>query len=210
MNILDSLEWRYATKKFDTNTILPESIIERISMAFNLTATSYGLQPIKLKIVKNKALQHKMRDAAMGQEQVSTASHVLVFCIENEVSNDFINAYFENIKKDRNTNIKAINAYNQVLIDRFAKKTVAQIKDWATKQAYLALGNLLTVCAIEKIDSCPMEGFIPEQINELLNLNQESLSAVLLLPIGKRANDDTNATLKKVRRPLHSIVEVIS
>jgi len=85
------------------------------------------------------------------------------------------------------------------LIDRFSVKTASQIKDWATKQAYLALGNLLTVCAVEQIDSCPMEGFIPKQIDEILALEKENLSSVLLLPIGKRAEDDENAIHKKVR-----------
>jgi len=161
-----------------------------------LTATSYGLQPIKLKIVKNKSLQAKMYKASMNQEQVSTASHVLVFCIENNISEDFINSYFDTIKSTREEDIEGVDAYNKVLIDRFSVKTASQIKDWATKQAYLALGNLLTVCAVEQIDSCPMEGFIPKQIDEL--------------PIGKRAEDDENAIHKKVRRPLESIVEVIS
>lgn len=210
MNILDSLEWRYATKLFDNTIILSDDAIERLSIAFNLTATSYGLQPIQLKIVKNKELQVKMREASMGQIQVSSASHVLVFCIENEINEDFINTYFKTIKNTREDDIKGVDAYNKVLVDRFSVKTTAQIKDWATKQAYLALGNLLTVCAVEQIDSCPMEGFVPKQMDKILGLEEENLSSVLLLPIGKRAKDDENATHKKVRRPLKSVVEIIS
>jgi len=210
MNILDSLEWRYATKKFDNITILTEKAIERLSIAFNLTATSYGLQPIQLKIVKNKGLQARMKEASMGQEQVSTASHVLVFCVENKISKAFINAYFDTIKETREGDIQGVDVYNKILVDRFSVKTAEQIKDWATKQAYLALGNLLTVCAVEQIDSCPMEGFIPKQIDEILELEKENLSSVLLLPIGKRAEDDKNAVHKKVRRPLKSIVGMIS
>jgi len=210
MNILESLEWRYATKKFDNTTILPNEVIERLSIAFNLTATSYGLQPIKLKIVKNKELQEVMRGASMGQEQVSTASHVLVFCIENEITEAFINSYFKNMKHIRKEDIEGVDIYNETIKKRFLQKTKDQVKDWATKQAYLALGNLLTVCAVEKVDSCPMEGFVPQQIDEILGLEKENLSSVLLLPIGKRASDDENAVHKKVRRPLHSIVELIS
>lgn len=210
MDVLESLQWRYATKKFDNSTVLSEVIIERLSIAFNLTATSYGLQPIKLKIVANKELQDKMRKASFDQEQVSTASHVMVLCIENEISEAFINAYFDTMKLTRTEDIEGVDAYNKVLIDRFSVKTKAQVKDWATKQAYLALGNLLTVCALEEVDSCPMEGFIPKQIDEILGLENENLSSVLLLPIGKRAVDDENAIHKKVRRPLESIVEVIS
>lgn len=208
MNILESLEWRYAAKKFDNNEILSSEIIDRLAVAFNLTATSYGLQPIKLKVVSNKKLQLQMKDAAMGQEQVSTASHVLVFCIENKVDEQFINTYFDLIKNTRSGGTKDLERYNKVLIDRFSVKTNSEIKDWATKQAYLALGNLLTVCAVEKVDSCPMEGFIPKQIDELLDLEKENLNSVLLLPIGKRASEDVNH--KKVRRPLKDIVAYIS
>lgn len=210
MNILESLEWRYATKKFDENEILSSEAIDRLSKAFNLTATSYGLQPIKLKIVQNKDIQLKMKDAAMGQVQVSTASHVLVLCIENKVDASFINSYFDIIKETQTGSEEGLDRYNKVLIDRFSVKTEEEIKDWATKQAYLALGNLLTVCAAEKIDSCPMEGFFPNQIDELLHLDKENLNSVLLLPIGKRALDDKNATHKKVRRALVDVVELIS
>lgn len=210
MNILESLEWRYATKKFDENEILSAEAIDRLSKAFNLTATSYGLQPIKLKIVQNKDIQLKMKDAAMGQIQVSTASHVLVLCIENKVDAPFINSYFDIIKETQTGGEEGLDRYNKVLIDRFSVKTEEEIKDWATKQAYLALGNLLTVCAAEKIDSCPMEGFFPNQIDELLHLDKENLNSVLLLPIGKRALDDKNATHKKVRRALGDVVELIS
>ena len=210
MNILESLEWRYATKKFDENEILSAEAIDRLSKAFNLTATSYGLQPIKLKIVQNKDIQLKMKDAAMGQVQVSTASHVLVLCIENKVDAPFINSYFDMIKETQTGGGEGLDRYNKVLIDRFSVKTEEEIKDWATKQAYLALGNLLTVCAAEKIDSCPMEGFFPNQIDELLHLDKENLNSVLLLPIGKRALDDKNATHKKVRRALVDVVELIS
>ena len=78
--------------------------------------------------------------------------------------------------------------------------------DWAIRQAYIALGNLMTVCAIEKIDSCPMEGFNPEAIDEVLQLNLKGLKSVLLLPVGKRAKDDIFADLKKVRKPLNETI----
>ena len=94
MDIIESLQWRYATKKFDSSAFISEEKIERICEAFNLTATSYGLQPIKLLVVKNKELQLKMQAAAFNQEQVSSASHVLILCIETNINADFINSYF--------------------------------------------------------------------------------------------------------------------
>ncbi|WP_010522482.1 NAD(P)H-dependent oxidoreductase [Aquimarina agarivorans] len=209
MDIIESLEWRYATKKFDNNAFIEDEKIERISKAFNLTATSYGLQPIKMIIVKNKSIQKKMKAASFHQEQVATASHVLVLCAEKNVDADFIKAFSNNSKQLRPEAHSEIDAYGDVLIDRFKLKSKADIKLWATKQVYLALGNLLTVCAIEKIDSCPMEGFIPAEIDVILGLEQEQLSAVLLLPIGYRAKNDVSAKINKVRRPLNDIVKII-
>ncbi len=210
MNIIDSLEWRYATKKFDESIILFDDVINRLAKAFNLTATSYGLQPIKLKIIKNKALQEKMSRASFDQEQVATASHVLVFCVEKNIDANFINSYFEIVKSVRKKDLEDIDKYNQILIDRFSKQSPEQIFIWSVKQAYIALGNMLTVCAVEQIDSCPMEGFIPNQIDTLISLEKENLTSVLLLPIGIRDKEDQSANYKKVRHPIKNIVEFIS
>lgn len=209
MDIIESLQWRYATKKFDASVIISEEKIDRICTAFNLTATSYGLQPLKLIVVKNKDLQLKMQSAAFNQVQVSSASHVLVFCIETKIDTNFINNYFAAMKTARPNDFEAIDAYHKVLISRFENKPQEELNLWATKQAYIALGNLMTVCALEKIDSCPMEGFVPTAIDELLNLDKKNLASVLLLPIGIRAKEDNSANENKVRRPISDIVETI-
>lgn len=209
MNIIESLQWRYATKIFDSSAIISEDKIDRICRAFNLTATSYGLQPLKLLVVKNKDLQLKMQAAAFNQTQVSSASHVLVFCIETNINADFIDNYFTTMKAARPDDFESIDAYHKVLISRFENKPQEELNLWATKQAYIALGNLMTVCALEKVDSCPMEGFVPSAIDELLALDKKGLASVLLLPIGIRDKEDTSANGSKVRRPISDIIETI-
>lgn len=209
MDIIESLQWRYATKKFDTSAIINEEKISRICNAFNLTATSYGLQPLKLLVVRNKDLQLKMQSAAFNQVQVSSASHVLIICIETNIDENFIDNYFSIMKAARPDDFASINAYHKVLVSRFENKSQEELNLWATKQAYIALGNLMTVCALEKIDSCPMEGFMPSAIDELLNLEKKQLASVLLLPIGIRDKKDISATETKVRRPISDIIETI-
>jgi len=81
---------------------------------------------------------------------------------------------------------------------------------WSKNQAYLALGNLLTVCANEKIDSCPMEGFIPKKYDEILGLKEKNLTSVLVVPIGYRAEDDMKTHQMKVRKKIEEIVIEIS
>ena len=86
---------------------------------------------------------------------------------------------------------------------------VKERQQWSVNQAYIALGNLLTVCAIEAIDACPMEGFKPEALDDLLSLKNKELKSVLLLPVGYRADDDMFASLKKVRKNIkESVLEL--
>ncbi len=206
MSNLKALNWRYATKKFDPSKELNDEKIEVLKQAFNLTATSYGLQPLKMIIVNNKEIQKKLREFSYNQQQVDTASHVLIICIENEVGEGFINDYFKRVKHIRETPDEIIKPFQEFLVQDFKAKAQEEIEAWAINQAYLALGTLLTVCAAEEIDACPMEGFEPEKYNELLNLKKRNLKSVLVLPVGYRAEDDMFSKFKKVRRPLDEVI----
>lgn len=199
MDIIEKLQWRYATKKFDNNKIIPQDKIKRIKEAFNLTATSYGMQPIKLLIIKNKALQKELVPHSFNQQQVAQASHLLVFCI-SDITDATITEYFDRVKTIRNTPDDILTPFKEYLLESFSKKDTDELKTYATKQAYLAMGNLLTVCAIEGIDACPMEGFEPTAYDEVLALADKGLQSVLAMPIGYRAKDDMFATFKKVRK----------
>jgi len=206
MNIIDHLSWRYATKTFDESRVIDDDKLEVLYKAFNLTATSYGLQPIKLLVLKNKELQSKLVEHSMDQEQIAQASHVLVFCIETQIDAEYIIDYFKRIKAIRNTSDEILEPFKEFLVDDFSNRPQDTIEDWAEKQAYLSMGNILTVCAVEGIDSCPMEGFDPDKYDEILGLRQKGLKSVLLLPIGYRANDDMFAEFKKVRKQVSESV----
>lgn len=206
MELIEALEWRYATKRFNAQRIIPEDKIEKLERTFNLTATSYGLQPLRLVVVRDKVIQEELKLAAFNQQQLSTASHVLVIAIEKEVGKDFIQDYFNNVMHTRETPQEILSPYTESLIKRFEKATPSDIHAWAVNQAYLVLGALLTACAVEEIDSCPMEGFLPEKYDEILNLDKQDLKSILVLPVGYRADDDKFAHFKKVRRPLEQMV----
>jgi nitroreductase len=206
MEIIDALNWRYATKRFDHQFILDANQVQILKRAFNLTPTSYGLQPLKLIVISDKTLQEKLFEASYRQEQVKTASHVLVICVEKPIDRNFIINYFDLVKEIRETPDDVLQPYKDFLINDFSKKTEKELREWAIRQAYLALGNLLTTCALERIDACPMEGFDPAKYTEILNLNPQILEPVLVLPIGKRDADDKFSSFKKVRRPLNDII----
>lgn len=210
MDVLEDMKWRYAVKKFDAERILPDEKVERLKEAFNLTATSYGLQPITLLIIRNKDLQKRLVAHSFEQQQLAQASHILVICIKDEIDGTYISRYFDQVKRIRNVSDEILEPFKNDLVDSFSKKDVAEIKSWSTNQAYLAMGNLLTVCAIEKIDSCPMEGFEPEAYDKVLNLKEKGLTSVLVMPIGYRAEDDMFAGFKKVRKDLNeSVIHIL-
>ena len=204
-NILEDLKWRYATKKFDPEKKLDQQHIALLSECFNLTATSYGLQPCKMVVVQDDKLQEEMVSSSFGQRQVADSSAVLVIRIQ-EVDSAYIKKYFDLVKNVRNTPNEVLQPFQDFLVDSFSKKTVDEIETWAKNQAYLILGNLLAVCAAQRIDSCPMEGFEPEKIDELLELSEQGLKSILLLPVGYRAQDDFMADQKKVRKPISESV----
>jgi len=208
-DILNDLNWRYAVKKFDSERLISAPKIERLKKAFNLTATSYGLQPIRLVVLQNKQLQKELVTPSFGQLQVEQASHVLVICIENKIDSHYIADYFDLVKKIRGTSEEILNPFKKELMEDFSKKDRVQLQQWSKNQAYLAMGNLLTVCAVEKIDACPMEGFNPLAYDEILGLQEKRIASVLVLPIGYRAADDQFADFKKVRKPIaESIIDM--
>ena len=209
MSIIEKLQWRYATKKFDTTQQLSDEKLLILKEAFNLTALSYGLQTLKLVVIKDKALRTKLVEHSYGQRQVVDASHLLIICIQTEIDNTDVDEHFETIKTIRNTPESILKPFKDDLNATIKNMPLTKKLNWATKQAYIALGNLMTVCAIEGVDSCPMEGFIPNQIDSILNLKEHGLSSVLMLPVGYRANDDMFASFKKVRKPLsETIIEM--
>ena len=206
MSNIKALNWRYATKKFDESRILSEEKVTVLKHAFNLTATSYGLQPLKMLVISNKEKQQKLREYSMNQQQVDSASHVLVICIEKNVDEKFITDYFERVKHVRKTPEEVLKPFQNFLLDDFKAKAEVEIEAWARNQAYLALGTLLTICATEEIDACPMEGFEPDKYDAYLGLNDQNLQSVLVLPVGYRAEDDMFSSMKKVRRPLEEVI----
>lgn len=209
MNIIDSLKWRYAVKKFDTDKELSGAQINTLKEAFNLTATSYGLQPLKLIVIKNKVVQEKLVPFSWNQPQVLQASHLLVICIQDNYTTKEVENYFNLVQKIRNTPDAVIYPFKKFLTAEISKKTQEELYISNKNQAYIALGNLLTVCAYEKIDSCPMEGFTPEKYDEILDLKKDNLKSVLVLPVGFRAADDYMKDLSKVRKDLsESVIEI--
>jgi nitroreductase len=206
MNTIDQLKWRYATKKFDTSRVLSEEKINILKQAFNLTATSLGLQTISLLVIKNKEIREALVPLSYNQKQVVDASHLLVICIQDNITDADVDTHFDNVKVIRETPETVLEPFKKNLKSTMEGKTVEERQEWSIKQAYIAFGKIMTVSAMEHIDSCPMEGFSPQAYDDVLKLNEKNLKSVLLLPVGFRAEDDMFSSMKKVRKQLNNAV----
>ncbi|POY37152.1 NAD(P)H-dependent oxidoreductase [Solitalea longa] len=210
VDVIDRLaNFRYATKKFDSTKKLTEEQLNNLLEALNLSASSYGLQPYKFIVVENQQIREKLKEAAYGQTQVTDASHLIVFAHKTSVDHSFIEAYIDNIASTRNVSRGALEGFEGIMKGTATNLTEDAAAYWNARQTYIALGNLLTYCAVEGIDACPMEGFNAAAFDEILGLKEKGLHAIVIAPIGFRSEEDAMQFAKKVRRPLSEIVERI-
>lgn len=210
MDIIESLKWRYAVKKFDPNHKLSKLQIDRISEGLVLTASSMGMQLMEFIIIENKELKSKIKPIAFDQAQVEDASHLLVLCRKEKVEHKDIKELVEETSKRRGVPLDSdkLQGYEKMLSSALNMPKPQQII-WMENQVYLAMGNLLTICAAEKIDACPMEGFDRLALDKLLNLEEKGVRSVLICPIGGRAKDDKYSGLPKVRRSPSKIISYL-
>ncbi len=202
MALVNTLHWRYATKQFDSGKRIDESIITDLLKGMNLAPSSYGLQPYEFVVISNKDLQEELMQASYGQVQIRDASHVIVLCAKTNITPEYIDQYVQHIAKIRSISVEDLREYRDMMIDAISQKTDAEVGVWARNQCYLVLGVLMSLCTDMHIDSCPMEGFISEKYNQILNLEEKGLHATLVIPIGYRSSEDAMQHMKKVRREL--------
>ncbi|SRX75018.1 NAD(P)H-dependent oxidoreductase [Aequorivita antarctica] len=205
-NTIEKLQWRYATKRFDSSKTLSEEKLDILKETFNLTATSYGLQPLKMVVVSNTDLKEQLMPLTYHQTQVRDASHVLILCVEKRINENFIVDHFKRVEGKRNTPRTILEPFEKALIENFSKKQAPEIRQWMANQLYLTLGALLTVCAVENIDACPIEGFEPKKYDQLLGLDEKGLESLIVLPVGYRDESDLFINFKKVRRGVEELI----
>jgi nitroreductase len=199
-HFLETQNWRYATKKFDATKKISTEDLNTLKEAIRLSSSSYGLQPYKIIIVENPELRAQLLGAAYGQSQVVDASHLIVFANETNINDQTIEKYITRIGDTRNIPVESLTGFGNYMKGAINHLTEDTKNIWASKQTYLALGNLLNAAAELKIDVTPMEGFVPAQVNEILGLNALGLNASLMATVGYRHTEDATQHLKKVRK----------
>lgn len=204
--LLASLEWRYATKAFDTRK-LPDATWAALEESLRLTPSSFGLQPWKFIVVNDPAVRAKLRPVSWNQSQVTDASHLVVFARRTEMTEADVNEFFNQIVSDRKIDASVIEPYRQMMIGGVVQgKDAAAQKDWAARQLYIALGQLMGAAAALAVDTCALEGIDPAAYTEILGLKGTGYEAVVACAVGYRSAEDKYASLKKVRYPAARVI----
>lgn len=205
MDLIETLNWRYGTKKM-TGEAIPEEKIDRILEAIRLSASSGGLQPYKVVVVTDHELKGQIHAQACQQPQVVESSHFLVFASKTSLDAAYIDTYINQIAAAREVPVENLQPFSDALKGGFLSRPDEATAAWAARQAYIGLGFALVAAAAEGVDSCAMEGFNPEQLDAILGLKEQGLQSVVVLALGYRDTEkDFLAGAKKVRQSKESL-----
>ncbi|MFZ6861059.1 NAD(P)H-dependent oxidoreductase [Undibacterium sp. Ji67W] len=206
-DLIQKLQWRYATKKYNPAKVVPQEKVDKIVEAVRLTATSSGLQPYEVLVVTNAEIREKIKPVAWNQAQVTESSHLLVFAAWDNYTAERINMMFDLTNDVRGFKNEGWENYRNMLLSTYPTRDAEVNFQHAARQAYIGLGTALIAAAEQEVDSTPMEGFDPAAVDEILGLRAKGLRSVVILPIGYReAEGDWLVNLKKVRRPTEQFV----
>ena len=207
--IIDDLNWRYATKKYDAEKKISTEDFETICESLRLVPSSYGLQPLKYIVINDKSMREKLLPLAYNQPQITDASHLIVICSNRNVSPKMVGEHISLMSETRNIPLEDLSKFGENMDASFAKLSAEELCEWTAKQAYISLGHIMHTCANLRIDATPMEGFNKTSFDEVLNLASKNLQSVLLLAVGYRSPEDNLAGLAKVRKSTENLFETI-
>lgn len=209
MDLLDTLNWRYAAKAMNGEKVA-EDKIDRILEATRLAATSSGLQPFEVFVIKNQEVKEQIRPVAWNQSVITDCSHLLVFAAWDTYTPERINYMFDLTNEIRGFKNEGWENYRQMLLDSYPQKDEQENFEHAARQAYIAFTHAIIAAAYEKVDATPLEGFDATEVDKILGLREKGLRSAVLLPLGYRKEDeDWLVNLVKVRKPMEDMVTVI-
>lgn len=204
--LLKTLNWRYATKQFDSSRKISDADWNALEESLVLTPSSFGLQPWKFIVVKDPAVREKLMKASWNQTQVKEASHFVVFTALKKVDETFVDQNLKRISEVRNVGVESLSGYKKMIMP-FISQPSFDAEEWATRQIYIALGNFMTAAAAIGIDTCPMEGLNPSEYDQILGL--KGWATKVACAVGYRSQADKYATLPKVRFEKSAVIQYV-
>jgi len=207
MNLIEKLNWRYATKRMD-GTKVSQDKLDRILEAVRLAPSSFGLQPYKVIVVEDPALREKIFNEACPQPQIKEGSHLLIFAAYKNVDKQQIENYMQLIANTRGIPVESLNDF-RAAFDGIVAGSDDQNYSWCARQAYIAFGVGIVAAAMEDVDATPMEGFNVAALDKVLGLNEQNLSAVTILTLGYRnIENDRLVKALKVRKSKEALFDI--
>jgi nitroreductase len=208
--LIEALEWRYATKVFDPNKKIPPDVWETIERALVLTPTSYCLQPYRFLLIGDPAKRAELMTHSWNQRQVVDASHYVVLTARTNMTEADVDKLIRRTTEVRKLPANALNTYRGMMLGDIVNGPRGKAAhEWAARQTYIALGNLMTCAALLGVDACPMEGLNPVEYDCILNLGPTGYTTVVACALGYRSTEDKYAKLAKVRYDIKDIVRQI-
>lgn len=213
--IIDAFHFRHATKQFDASKTISNEDFETILEAGRLSPSSLGLEPWKFVVVQSKTLRDKLKPYSWGaQKQLDSASHfMLIFARKNVTSQSpYVQNLVKNVKGYEESTIPAVyKKYDDFQTEFHINDNERTLYDWACKQTYIALGNMMTSAALLGIDSCPIEGFDVDTVTQILSdegiLDTENFGISVMAAFGYRAGEPPHG---KVRQTQDNVVKWIN
>ncbi|KFC23804.1 NAD(P)H-dependent oxidoreductase [Epilithonimonas lactis] len=208
MNYLEALNWRYSVKRFNGKKISSEKL-NNILEAGRLSVSSQGLQPYHLLVVENDETIQKLIPAFYNPSQISTCSHLIALVSKTNINKEYVDNYFSHIINERGVTLEQLVAFRNNINSQLENQTSHEMESWSEKQSYIVLGSLIMASAQENIDSCPMEGFRQDILEDVLKIDKESEKIAVVLTLGYRAEDDNFQNFKKVRKPADKFIKFL-
>jgi nitroreductase len=205
--IISALEKRYAVKTFDPSKKVSDKDLRAILESGRLSPSSFGIEPWKFVVVTNSELRKKMRAAGYGQMKITDASHVIAVAYRTD-ADALVTELVGRTALAHGKTIEELDGLRKMVGGSVAGKQGDALESWLKAQTYIPLGIMILTAALLGIDSCPMEGFDPGQIDAILKLNEKNLRSATMFAVGYRG-DDAHAALPKVRRSYDDAVITI-
>jgi len=208
--LLETLNWRYATKKFDSSKKIPAETWAALEQSLVLSPSSFGLQPWKFLVVQSPELRAKLAAASWGQTQPVDCSHFVVFLGQKNLGAESVDRYLSRTVELRGGKVEDLKGYRDIMLGSIENaRSKGYLDVWQSRQVYIALGQFMVAAAALGVDTCPMEGLDPEQYNQILGVDTSKWTTLCACPAGYRAADDKYATLAKIRYSAKDLVSYL-
>jgi nitroreductase len=205
--LVQQLNWRYATQRFDPTRKIAEDDWRALEQALVLAPSSIGLQPWKFVVVTDAAVKVSLRAAAWRQPQPEECSHFVVLAVRKDLDAEHVERHLDRIVEVRGVQKETLEKFRGMTLRNLDKaRAEGRLDTWQTHQVYIALGQFMAAAAMVGIDTCPMEGIDLKKYDEILGLEVTDYTTVVACAAGYRAADDKYATTKKVRFKAEDVV----